>query len=567
MTDTDTAIDPADFNIIAGAYKSIAQEMCDILLLSAYSSIVREAKDCSTCVMDASARTVAQAEAIPIHMNSLAAAVPHIRAKYDLDAVKPTDAFVTNNPYENGQHLNDIIFLLPVFYDGKLAAFAGSICHQLEMGGAVAGSNADATELFQEGLIIPTMRIDTERDLNGGMFEQFVGANVRLPDTILGDFRAQVSAVLRGRDLLQALFDRHGMDLASACMAELQDYSERMLRATIAALPDGEFFGEDSLDGRTLNSPQPVIRARVVIDGDQALIDLSETDDQISWPVNAPVASTHSAVLTVFGQLAGAGVPTNDGIYQPIEIITRKGSLLDPHHPAPVRGRMSSAYRTASAVKRALANAAPEQFSAAGGDTTNAVTMSRRGAGGYEMFGEIVMGGNGAGPGNDGAEVVAQMLSNTGNTPVEAIEMDLEFVRITEYALITDSGGAGQHRGGLGVRRVYDILDDDVLISTNSDRHNTAPWGLAGGNDGSLAAFTVIRNGEALRVPAASNIPCNKGDRFVIEIPGGGGYGDPRTRDPAAIRDDLRCGRISEAAAREIYGVSAGNFAGERGAG
>lgn len=559
-----TKIDPADFNIVSGAFKSIAQEMCDILLLSAYSSIVREAKDCSTCVMDAAARNVAQAEAIPIHMNSLAAAVPHIRAKYDLETVGPTDAFITNNPYENGQHLNDIIFLLPVFHEGRLAAFTGSICHQLEVGGAVAGSNADATELYQEGLIIPTMRIDTERDLNGGIVEQFIGANVRLPDTILGDFRAQVSAVLRGRELLQSLFDRHGLELASACMAELQDYSERMLRATIAALPDGEFFGEDSLDGRTLDSPQPVIRARVVIDGDQALVDLSETDDQISWPVNAPVASTHSAVLTVFGQLAGAGVPTNDGIYRPIEIVTRKGSLLDPRHPAPVRGRMSSAYRTASAVKRALANAAPEQFSAAGGDTTNAVTMSRRSpGGGYEMFGEIVMGGNGAGPSNDGAEVVAQMLSNTGNTPVEAIEMDLDFVRIAEYALIADSGGAGRHRGGLGVRRVYDILDDDVLISTNSDRHNTAPWGLAGGNDGSLAAFTVIRNGEAMRVPAASNIRCGKGDRFVIEIPGGGGYGDPRTRDPAAIREDLRCGRVSAAAAREIYGVSASEVPGE----
>jgi len=556
MEQSMSKIDPADFNVISSAFKSIAQEMSDILLLSAYSSIVREAKDCSTCVMDAQARTVAQAEAIPMHMNSLAAAVPHIRAKYDLETLRPTDAFITNNPYENGQHLNDIIFILPIFHEGKLAAFAGSICHHLEVGGAVAGSNANATELFQEGLILPTMRIDIEKDLGDGPVEQIIATNVRLPEIVIGDFHAQISAVMRGRDLMQDLFKRYGLELATACMAGLQDYSEKMLRDTISKLPDGEYFAEDKLDGQQLNSPQPVIRARVVIDGDQAMVDFSKSDDQISWPVNNPVASTHSAVLTVFGQLAGAGVPTNDGIYRPIEVKTRKGSVLDPHHPAPVRGRMSASYRAASAVKRALAEAAPELFSASGADTTNTVTMSQRSSDGYLMFAEIIMGGNGAGPNNDGAEVVAQMLSNTGNTPTEAIEMDQDFVRIAEYSLITDSGGAGEQRGGLGARRVYDILGDDVLISTNSDRHNSTPWGLAGGYDGTFVSFTLIRDGEEIRYPGASNIECRKGDRFVIEISGGGGYGDPKMRERTAVHDDLACGRISPQAAREIYGLA-----------
>ena len=376
-------IDPADFNIISGAFKAIAQEMGDIMLRAAYSSIVREAKDCSTCVMDASARTVAQAEAIPMHMNSLAAAVPYFRAKYDFDSITPTDAFVTNNPYENGQHLNDIIFLLPVFHDGRLAAFTGSICHHLELGGAVAGSNANATEIYHEGIVLPAMRINIERDLGGGPLEQFIAANVRLPEIVIGDFRAQISAVLRGRELLGELFARYGAGLAGACMEELQNYSERMMRGIIGSLPDGEYFAEDRLDGQTLDGPQTVIRARVVIEGEEALVDLRKSDDQVSWPVNAPVASTHSAVLTVFGQLADAVVPTNDGVYRPIEIITRKGSVLDPHHPAPVRGRMSAAYRTASAVKRALAEAAPERFSAAGADTTNTITMSWLGPTGY----------------------------------------------------------------------------------------------------------------------------------------------------------------------------------------
>lgn len=556
-------MDPADFNVVSSAFKSIAQEMQDIMLRAAYSSLVREAKDCSTCVMDAQARTVAQAEAIPVHMNSLAAAVPFIKEKYDFATLRPTDAFITNNPYQNGQHLNDIIFIMPVFYRGKLAAFAGSICHHLELGGAVAGSNADATELYQEGLILPTLRIDLEKDLNDGPVEQIIAANVRMPETIIGDFHAQISAVMRGRDLLQSLFDRHGLQLASICMVELQNYSEKMLRATIAGLPDGEFFGEDKLDGRSLNSVQPVIRARVVIDGDQALVDLSGTDDQVPWPVNSPVASTESAVLTVFGQLAGSGVPTNDGIYRPIDIVTRKGSLVDPHHPAPVQSRMNAAYRTASAVKRALAEVAPGQFSAAGADTTNSITMSRVGEEGYEMFCEIVMGGMGAGPANDGAEVIAQMLSNTGNTPTEAIEMDQDFVRIAEYALIPDSGGPGQQRGGLGVRRTYDVLRDGVLLSTYGDRHNTPPWSLVGGYEGGFSTFTLIRDDEEIRIPASTNMEVRKGDRFMIEISGGGGYGDPKLRDRDAVREDLACGRISVIAARDIYGLELTEVAAE----
>jgi N-methylhydantoinase B len=548
-------IDPADFNVLAGTFKSIAQEMSDILQRAAYSSIVREAKDCSTCIMDASGRTVAQAETIPIHMNSLAAAIPFIRERYKFSELTPTDAFITNNPYQNGQHLNDIIFIMPVFYDERLVAFAGSICHHLEVGGAVAGSNADASEIFQEGIILPTMKIDTEKDLGEGPVEQFIAHNVRLPDIVLGDFHAQIAAVLRGRALLQELFARYGANLAGAAMGEVQDYSERMLRQAIAALPDGQFSAEDSLDGRTLDSQKPTIRATVTIAGDEAIVDLSASDDQVNWPVNNPVASTQSAVLTVFGQLAGAGVPTNDGTYRPIHIRTRKGSILEPERPAPVRGRMSASYKTASAVKHALAKAAPERFTASGADTTNTVTMSLRDDNGVSMFAEIVMGGNGAGPGCDGADVVAQMLSNTGNTPVEAIEMDHTFVRIDEYSMIQDSGGAGQFRGGLGARRVYEILQDNVLVSTNGDRHETRPWALAGGHEGSLAKFAVTRDGVTEQIPAASNIHLNKGDRFVLEISGGGGYGNPEDRDVDSIRKDIRTGHISESSAQSVYGL------------
>ena len=547
-------IDPADFNVLSGCFRSIAQEMSDIMLRAAYSSIVREAKDCSTCVMDAEARTVAQAEAIAVHMNSLAAAVPYFRQRYDISETKPDEMYITNNPYENGQHLNDVIVLMPVFVDGQLAAFTGSICHHLELGGAVAGSNANATEIYHEGIILPSMKIN-ERDLYDGPVEAILRANCRLPGIVLGDFHAQLASAMRGRTMMQELMQKHGVELVSACMTELQDYSERMLRATIASLPDGEYYGEDALDGQTLDSPQPVVRAHVTIRGDEAEIDLTKSDDQVTWPVNCPVASTHSAAMTVFGQIAGSDVPTNDGTYRPISVKTRKGSILDPHHPAPVRGRMAAAYRTASAVKRALGDVIPDRLSAAGSDCTNIITMSRKQGEGYEMFAESISGGNGAGPATDGADVVAQMLSNTANTPVEALEMDHDFVRIRRYEMIQDSGGAGAFRGGLGVRRVYDVLEDGVLLSTNGDRHMMGPWALEGGGEGSLARFGVIRDGVFEPFPAATNMQVKKGDQVVIEISGGGGYGDPTTRAPDLVRRDLAEERISAQAAEEVYGL------------
>ena len=548
------AIDPADFNVLTGCFGSIAVEMSDIMLRSAYSSIVREAKDCSTCLMDADGRTVAQAAGIPIHMNSLSAAVPYFRELYDFSETRPDEMYITNNPYQNGQHLNDIIILMPVFHRDNLVAFTGSICHHLEVGGAVAGSNADATEVYQEGVILPSMKIN-EADLHDGPFESILRANCRMPGIVLGDFHAQLSAVIRGRALVQELAQRHGQDLVALAMRELQDYSERMLRQTIATLPDGSYFGEDRLDGQKLGAHGPAIRAHVEIRGDEAVIDLRESDDQVTWPVNAPVASTHSAVFTIFGQLAGSGVPTNDGTYRPIQIKTRKGSVLDPRHPAPVRGRMSSAYRTCSAVKRALAKVIPEKLSADGNDCTNIITMSRPKGDSYEMFTDLTAGGNGAGPANDGEDVVAQTLSNTANTPIEALEMDHRFVRVESYAMAQDSAGAGQFRGGMGARRVYEVLQDGVLLSTNGDRMMAKPLGIAGGCASGANFYGVLRDGVVMQIPAATNMTVNAGDKVIVEVAGGGGYGDPKRRDRDAVRRDLAQGRISVEAARQIYGL------------
>lgn len=334
-------LNAADFAVIGGALRSIATEMGEVLMLAAYSTIVRESKDCGTCIMDSNGNVVAQAEMMPVHVNSMAAAMDYIRDKYDLSDLHEGEAFLLNNAYENGQHLNDFVLLLPVFRDGRAVAIVGNISHHLEVGGAVASSNANATEIYQEGLILPAMRINLERDLYGGPVEQIIEANVRCPDVVLGDLRAQVSAVLRGRERLLSLFERYGAALISECMTELQDYSERLMRAVIEQLPDGEYVGEDFIDGFTRDDPLIPVHAKVTIRETEACVDMSNSADQVSWPVNAPIASTHAAVLTVFAAMLGPDAITNAGTYRPISIKTRKGSILDPIHPAPVRGRMT----------------------------------------------------------------------------------------------------------------------------------------------------------------------------------------------------------------------------------
>ena len=547
-------LSPGDFAVISGAMRSAAGEMGEALMRAAHSTIVRESRDFCTSVLDANGDTVAQAEGTPIQMNSLSSALDWISDKYGLETVKPGDAFLLNNAYENGQHLNDIILILPIFdADDLLIAFAGTIAHHLEVGGAMAGSNADATEIYQEGLILPSMRIDFEKDLYGGPIEQIITANVRCPDVVLGDLRAQMSSVLRGKARLLEILERYGREKFITGMAELQDYSERRMRAVIERIPDGVYAGDDMLDGQRAGDPLVPMRAKITVRDDEVEVDLSECADQVVWPINIPLASSQSGTLTLFATLLGPEAITNAGTYRPIKIITRKGSIVDPIHPAPVRGRMTGVYRMATALKRALGVAVPDQTAAAGCDGTFSVTIAYKDGGQYNMFTEILAGGNGGAKGCDGAEAIPQILSNTGNAPVEAIERGHPFVRIREYSLIANSGGAGEFRGGLGIRKRFEILADEVLLSTNGDRHQSDPWGLAGGEPGSRTAYIIHRDGQEIRIDAASNQKLYKGDIFEMVISGGGGWGDPTSREPALIQQDIRNGRITIDAARKSY--------------
>lgn len=518
------ALDPVTFSTTNSMFHAIANEMGTVMLLSAYSSIAREAKDTSTCLMDANGRVVAQSVMIPIHMNSLSMAVAGLRERFDLASTEPDEVYVTNHPYANGQHLHDIIILLPIFHDGVLCGFAGSISHHVDMGGG-AIINANATELFQEGLIIPPMKLRESVAFRGGVLEQMLGANVRAPGLVLGDYRAQHFACLRGRELLQRMVDRFGLPVVREAMEELQAYSERYMRANLARLPDGTYRGEDLCDPLKPGDPPIAIRAIVTIAGGEALVDLTGCDDQVAGPVNAPIASTWSAVYTFFVSIMSQGAPVNDGSYRPIRVITRKGSVCDPIYPAAVRSRMSTCYRIYSALRRAFAEAMPGQVAAAGHETTTSAAFSRRTPEKYHVYHEVIAGGLGGSMHADGCDGVAQPLSNTGNTPVEVMEVDLDFARIRSYGLITGSGGAGQHRGGMGIRKVYEILKDDVLFCSNGDRCEHPPFGVRGGEPGSRSAFRILRDGAVIELGAQNTVMTRKGDVVVVETCGGGGWG------------------------------------------
>jgi len=333
-------------------------------------------------------------------------------------------------------------------------------------------------------------------------------------------------------------------------------HAEQIMRATISAIPDGVYRGADTTDGKNLGDPLLSVRLAVEIRGSQAIVDLSETDDQVNWPINSPLASTEAAVQTIFAMLCEGGLGINDGSYRPITIRTRLGSLVNPRHPAPVRGRMAIAHRVVTSLKRALVEAIPDRLAAASNDSTNFITMSYRSQSGYEMFSESVAGGLGASADGDGEDVISQTIVNTANTPIECIENDHSFVRVHSYGVAIDSGGPGEFRGGLGALRVYEILKDGVLLSTSGDRHGSVPWGIAGGHSATASAYTILRGDEAIRIPAITTVTLRAGDKFVVKLAGGGGFGDPKRRDRSRVIDDLQAGRVSRNAAIEIYGLS-----------
>lgn len=544
------SLDPVDYAIISQSLIAAAREMGVKLIRSAYSTILREAKDGSAAILDVAGRTVAQAELIPMQLGTLGHIFASCAAMFPPETLEEGDFLLINDPYSGGQHLQDVFIFHPVFHEGTLIGFVASIAHHLDLGGGSAGLNTSATDVYSEGLIFPPLKLNMERDWNGGGFHRFLRANVRVPHQTMGDFDAQMAANNVGILRLRELADRYGTDKVVATMTALQDYSETRMRAAITAVPDGVYSAEDWLDDDGMGGPRLTIRSTVTVKGDAIAIDFAGSSDQVRSSLNSPFASTVSAaVSTIKAALTSPDIPFNAGAMKPITVTAPLGSLMNPRHPAPVRSRMQACSRAWDATMKALAQAVPEKAITCGFDTTTAFCLSKLQPEGWSVYLEVFGGGFGAAHDKDGCDAVDNPLSNCSNTPVEAMDQDFPFFRVVEYALVPDSCGRGARRGGLGFVRSYEILEEGARLAFYTDRFVLAAEGLNGGLPGGRGSCTILRGGERLPQLSRGTWDLLPGDIVVVEMGGGGGYGPPAERDPASIAHDVAEGLVSPALA------------------
>jgi len=548
------ALDPVDYAVISQGLIAAAREMGVKLIRSAYSTILREAQDGSAALMDRDGNVVSQAELIPMQLGPMKATFTPCAEFHPVDTLKPGDFYISNDPFNGGQHLPDVFIFSPIFYEGEVVGFGASVAHHLDLGGGAPGLNADATDVYQEGLRIPPSCYNMDVDWNGGRFERLVATNIRVPQLTIGDFNAQFAANAIGGLRVRELCAKYGVAAVKEAMAELMDYSERRVRAAILEVPDGTYEGEDAVDDDGVTDTPLVIRTQVTIAGDEVKISFEGTCSQIGRNLNSPFSSTMSAALAcVKSVLTSADIPFNEGMKRPIRIDAPYGSILNPKPPAPVRARMEPAYRVFNAVMKALAQVVPDKVIACGFDTTSVFALSHLSEGGYRVYVEVFGGGYGAGVENDGCDGVDSPLSNCSNTPVEALDMEYDYFRVVDYGLIADSAGAGRHRGGLGFSRAYEMLKDDVTFALYADRFRIAPAGLFGGRDGMMGRCELTRGGKIVPLKSKDAMTLQKGDVLAIHVGGGAGYGDPAERDRAAIEQDLADGIITAETALRDY--------------
>lgn len=554
------ALDPVDHAVITQGLIASAREMGVKLIRSAYSTIIREAADASAALFDRDGNVVAQAELIPMQLGPMSEIFRSCAAVYPVESLEEGDFYITNDPYSGGQHLQDVFIYSPIFVDGELVAFAGTVAHHLDLGGGNPGLTTEAVDVHAEGLIIPPTRYSFERDWNGGgaPLRRLVAANIRVPNQTIGDFDAQFAANAVGAERVRQLCRRYGIGTVRASMAELINYSERRFRAALAAIPDGTYYGEDAVDDDGLSETPLTVKAAVTVKGDSISVDFDGTCPQVRRNLNCPLASTISAVLTAIkASLTSPDIPFNEGVKKPITITAPQGCLVNPTYPAPVRARMEAAYRSFNAVLKAIAQVAPGRVIAGGNDTTLVTSISHLQNGKYRVYLEVYGGGYGASPRKDGCDAVDSPLSNCTNTPIEATDMDFEHFRIVGYGLIPDSCGHGKHRGGLGFFRRFEVLKDGVNFAIYADRFRLAPYGLFGGTDGTRARCEVVRDGKVIPVKSKDGMELRKGDILTLYTAGGGGFGPIAERDPKSVTRDVRQGYLTAETAHRVYGVTA----------
>jgi len=566
MNDASQKADPATFEIIKNSLYKIAEEMRVVLAKTAYSPLLKSAGDYSCGVFDARGEMVAQGPDLPIHLGSMPDAVRAVVGAFGAD-VHDGDVFIHNDPYFGGSHLPDVNVVRPAFHEGRLLGYACLRAHWPDVGSATPGSYGAVTEIFGEGLRMPPLRLISRGALNVDL-EKLILANVRTPDERKGDLGAQLAATLRATERLKVLAGRYGSGELIDIMAQVMDYSDRLMRATLMDLPDGEGAFEDFCDGDGIADDEAGADARFRIrlsvkkTADRLIVDFAGTDPQVRGPMNAPLSVTASGVFCGLKTAVDPNnlIPPNSGCWRSIEIRARKGSVVNAEFPAPVvYANHEISHRVADMVMGALVSFMPEQVMACSQGTSAILTLGGvdpRGGRRYVSY-ETVKGGFGARPNKDGINCIASGISNTMNTPVEVMETAFP-LRIERYEVNPDTGGAGRYRGGCGAIRVWRMLERaDATCALCMERMTSPPFGLIGGQAGAAAVVTLTTpDGATRHLPSKGAFAAPAGSVIAMITPGAGGFGPVAERDPAAIGRDLLDGYVSAASAQRDYGIA-----------
>ena len=555
--ETGTGVDPVTLEVVRNACTAVCEEMNANLIRTGYSPNIKERRDCSCALFDAHGEMIAQAENMPVHLGAMPFSVAAAIDQFPPETLEPGDGILLNDPYRGGAHLPDLTLVTPVFHDGAVVAFAANRAHHADVGGARAGSvAADSTEIYQEGIRIPPVKLFEGGEANDAVFDMIL-ANVRTPDERRGDLRAQEAANQTGRRRFSELVEKYGVETIETALAEIKDYSERRMRAELDELPDGTYEFADVLDDDGLGNEDLPVEAAVTIDGDAVAVDFEGTAPQTDGPINAVLAVTSSATYYAIRCVTDPDIPPNHGCYRPIEIDAPEGTIVNPNPPAAVvGGNLETSQRVTDVVLGALGEAVPERVTAAGQGTMNNITFGGtdpRDDSPYAFY-ETQGGGFGGRAGKDGMDGVHVHMSNTMNTPAEVLETAYP-LRVERYEFRPDSGGAGEYRGGLGLRRDISVRDHEATFSLLADRRRHQPYGIAGGEPGECGGGVLVEDDETEELPGKTIRQLPPGATVSIRTPGAGGYGPVADRDPAAVERDVRLGKVSVAAARETYGV------------
>ncbi len=550
-------LDPIKLEILWNGLLSITDETFVVLTRSAYSTNIKERRDHSTAIMDRNGQLVVQAsQALPIHIASMSGLMACLLEKFGED-IQDGDIFVANDPHTaGGTHLPDVNMACPVFSDGELIGFMCNIAHHADIGGMAPGSMAGGmSEIYQEGLRIPVIRLFRRGELQRDIMDLLL-LNVRIPEERRGDYFAQIAACRLGSQRLLEIFTEYGGDFVLAAFGQIIDRTEKRLRRALSEVPDGVFEFEDVMDSDGIDAFDIPIHLKLAIDGDRVHFDFSGTSKQVPGNINVTMNATQASACYALKALLDPDVPNNEGILNVVEITAPEGTLLNASFPSPVAARAHTCQRIVDVVLGALARALPDRVvAAANGANTTAVFAGTdpRTGNGY-LYLETLGGGLGGRPTHDGKDGVQAHITNTSNLPVEAIEMEYPLL-VEEYNLVEDSGGAGEFRGGMGLRRVVRPVDHNCSFNGVGERFRHQPWGVHGGLPGRTGRFLLREDdGETTRLDdKPGGVKVKQGQAIIVETPGAGGYGSPRQRSPDRIEADRESEKFSEQYIEQHY--------------